>query len=118
MYFSPERVKYDKFSFPSDIWALGMCLYELLSGEKRFPFPIEIDAIINKQAASLPDYVPAFFSRVVLRMLEKKQEDRITSEEAMKELLTGNIIPMPVPPEPVPSDFVLNLPKTGNKMLD
>lgn len=47
MYFSPERMKYQKFSFPSDIWALGMSLYELLSGKGTYPFPIEVDCILN-----------------------------------------------------------------------
>ena len=116
MYFSPERLRYEKFSFPADIWALGMCLYELLSGKDHYPFPIEVDSIINKQADPLPDYVPAIFSDVVLSMLEKKPDQRITSIEAMKALISGDAIPKPVPPKP--SGFVLNLPKTGVKDLD
>jgi len=118
MYFSPERLRYEKFSFPSDIWAIGMCLYELLSGKGRYPFPIDPDSIINKQADPLPEYVPATFADVVLSMLEKKAEQRITSIEAMKTLLSENPIPKRAPPKPVPSDFDLNLPKTGVKDLD
>ena len=115
MYFSPERLRYEKFSFPADIWALGMSIYELLAGKDSYPFPIDVDSIMNKPAASLPAFVPGFFSDVVLKMLEKAPERRITSKEAMVALLTGKFDKVVIVDDGV---FVLNLPKTGIKKLD
>jgi len=79
MYFSPERYGNDKFSFPADIWALGMSIYELLAGKGCYPFP-DFDSIINKPPLPLPAFLPEFFSSVVLKMLEKAPERRITSK--------------------------------------
>jgi len=36
-YMAPERIRGDKYSFPSDIWSLGITLLELALG--RFPYP-------------------------------------------------------------------------------
>jgi len=115
IYFAPERLRYETFSYPADIWALGMCLYELLSGEDHFPFPIVVDSIINKQAEPLPDFVPAFFSKVVFCMLEKNPEIRITSIDAMKDLLTGNAIQKAVALEQIPNPTSIKLPLKRNR---
>jgi len=109
-YFSPERLRYDKFSFPADVWALGMSIYELLAGKKVYPFPMNEDSIINNPAKKLPAFVPEFFSSVVLKMLEKLPEQRITCKEATVALLVGKSDKVVILDEGI---FVLNLPKTG-----
>lgn len=38
-YLSPERLKYNDYDMPSDMWALGLTLYEMLAGKDNFPFP-------------------------------------------------------------------------------
>ena len=110
MYFSPERMRYNKFSFPADVWALGMSIYELLAGKEVYPFPIDFESIINKPAKKLPAFVPEFFSSVVLKMLEKVPEERITSKDAAVALLAGKFEKVVILDEGI---FVLNLPKTG-----
>lgn len=43
-YMSPEMISTDSYGFPHDVWSLGVCVYEMLTG--RLPFdgdsPVEI----------------------------------------------------------------------------
>lgn len=51
-YMSPERALGKDYSFSSDIWSLGMVVYEMASGEFPFPamtsFPILFDFLCNQ----------------------------------------------------------------------
>ena len=38
-YMSPERIQGTKYSFPSDVWSLGIILYELATG--NYPYPLK-----------------------------------------------------------------------------
>jgi serine/threonine protein kinase len=46
-YISPEMVEHRKASFSSDLWAFGVILYQLYSGELPFTGSTE-EAIFNK----------------------------------------------------------------------
>lgn len=49
-YMSPERLANQEYSFPSDIWSLGVVVFEMATGEHPFPItdhPIEIENLIN-----------------------------------------------------------------------
>ena len=43
-YMSPERLEGLEYSFPSDIWAVGMIVYEMVTGQN--PYPATDKAII------------------------------------------------------------------------
>ena len=43
-YMSPERIEGLAYSFSSDIWALGMIVYEMVVGQS--PYPLTDKAII------------------------------------------------------------------------
>lgn len=44
---SPERMSGEKYSFPGDIWALGIILIELATGEYPYPFSANYIEMLN-----------------------------------------------------------------------
>mmetsp|Transcript_55288 Transcript_55288/g.131860 ORF Transcript_55288/g.131860 Transcript_55288/m.131860 type:complete len:349 (-) Transcript_55288:104-1150(-) len=56
---SPERVKGEGYSFPADIWGLGLCVYELASGKYPYvsidSFPALFDNLLHQAEPRLPE---------------------------------------------------------------
>lgn len=50
-YMSPERLEGNIYSFPSDIWALGMIIYEMVMGQNPYP-PTDKPIILNEMMKS------------------------------------------------------------------
>jgi len=81
-YMSPEQVEGKEADERSDIYAVGVMLYEMLTG--RVPFEGETPlSIALKQKAELPDdprkinpQIPEDLSRLILRCMEKEKEKR------------------------------------------
>ena len=49
-YMSPERLANLDYSYPSDVWSLGIVVYEMATGEHPYSMsdrPIEIENMIN-----------------------------------------------------------------------
>jgi len=91
-YMSPEQIKDDTIGPSSDIFSLGVVLYEMLTGVKPFIAPTDaavIHAIIHKRPASprrLNKRVPRRLSRLVMKALRKKPRRRYGN---MDELVTA-----------------------------
>ncbi|MCJ7681449.1 MAG: serine/threonine protein kinase [Candidatus Aminicenantes bacterium] len=92
-YMSPEQVMGKKIDNRSDIFSLGVVLYEMLTG--RRPFDAEnittiIYKIINEEPPPLADIrkdVPAGFADILHKVLAKKVEDRYqTGKELVADL--------------------------------
>jgi len=92
-YMSPEQVEGKEADQRSDIYSLGIILFEMLTG--RAPFEGETPfSIANKHKTEPPPnprtlnpQIPAELSRVILRSLEKTKEKRYqTAEELIADL--------------------------------
>jgi tetratricopeptide (TPR) repeat protein/tRNA A-37 threonylcarbamoyl transferase component Bud32 len=78
-YMSPEQLEGKETTARSDIWSLGVMLYEMSSGKR--PFGGEnlyrlCTAIIQEPAPPLPEHVPAGLAAVIRRCLEKEPARR------------------------------------------
>ncbi|HEY4817682.1 MAG TPA: protein kinase, partial [Candidatus Acidoferrum sp.] len=78
-YMSPEQLQGGETGAQSDIWSLGVMLYEMASGAR--PFRGEnlyrlCTAIIQEPMPPLPAHIPAGVAAVIKRCLEKEQSRR------------------------------------------
>lgn len=84
-YMSPEQLEGKEATVPSDIWALGVVLYEMAAGLRPFggeSFYRLCRAIIQDPLPKLPQSVPPGLAAVIQRCLEKEPTRRyhLTSE--------------------------------------
>ena len=81
-YMSPEQARGDEVDYRTDIWSLGVMLYEMISGQLPFKGDYEqvvLYAITNEnplELSGLRSGVPLELERIVTRMLLKNREDR------------------------------------------
>jgi serine/threonine protein kinase/tetratricopeptide (TPR) repeat protein len=78
-YLSPEQLEGGDASARSDIWALGIVMYEMAAGVK--PFTGDnlyrlCTGIINERIPALPETVPLGLAAVIRRCLEKEPSRR------------------------------------------
>jgi serine/threonine-protein kinase len=81
-YMSPEQARAEKVDARTDIWSLGVVLYEMVGGCAPFErsTPSEVIALIlEREPAPLARYardVPAELERIVFKALTKDKEER------------------------------------------
>jgi TolB-like protein len=78
-YMSPEQLRGQDADTRSDIWALGVTLYEMASGSRPFQGQSGFElssAILDRAHLPLPPEVPAELGAVISRCLEKEPEKR------------------------------------------
>ena len=81
-YMAPEVISSKGHSFPVDIWALGIILYELVCGYMPFDSkkndPLEIYSNILNSTVAFPEYIKDNdVIEIISKMLSKNPEDRM-----------------------------------------
>jgi TolB-like protein/Flp pilus assembly protein TadD len=89
-YMSPEQARREPVDARSDLWSLGVVMYELLTGSRPFEGPTQalvFEALLNKPPLPPSERnarVPPELERIVGRLLEK---DRTTRYQSAADLL-------------------------------
>jgi len=100
LYMAPEQLRAERVDIRADVWALGITLYELLSGITPFEAPVPamvMAAIFGRPPMSLCDErpdVPAELEQIIFRCLAKDPAERFASVAALAEALEPYAVPL------------------------
>lgn len=91
-YLAPEIWAHNDRCFQADLWAVGVLLYEILSGVRPFRGANrdQLEKAIREHPPDpLPRFVPQSLQRIVDKTLQKKKEHRYQSAADMLEALSS-----------------------------
>jgi len=85
-YTAPEMINNQPYALPSDIWSLGICLYECLATHLPFKGESDVDlvkSITSEDPPPLPDHYSQDVRGLVRWMLQKTPERRPTISQLL-----------------------------------
>lgn len=108
-YMSPEQVRGNTVDARSDLYSLGVTLYETLTGRKPFQADTSY-SVLNAQLNDPPEppisvnpAIPPVLNDIVLCAMAKLPEDRFQTAEEFRRALKASREPVTAPiPQPVP----------------
>jgi len=85
-YAAPEQVSGAPISIATDVWALGVLLYQLLAGQRPFAGTRhEVEHAILTQEPARPKALPTDLATIVLKALKKAPAERYATVNALAE---------------------------------
>jgi hypothetical protein len=94
---SPEQIDGSLLDPRSDLFSLGCVFYAMVTGQSPFyaVHPLEVARRVREHVPpplhELDPTVPAFFSSIVSRLLEKRPQDRYASADEVGKILTARL---------------------------
>ena len=92
-YMAPEQVRGDRVDPRTDLYSLGVMLFELATGQPPFPGS-DVSELLRKQLSDEPPHakdldpgLPASFSFLLDRLLQKRMDDRPSGAAEVVEVL-------------------------------
>jgi serine/threonine-protein kinase len=97
-YAAPEQLRHEPLDERADLFALGLTLFEALTGERMFhPPETALTHAVRAPSSVRPD-TPPVLEAILLGLLELDRDRRIPSAAAVREMLrglTGELAPTP-----------------------
>jgi serine/threonine-protein kinase len=92
-YLSPEQARGETLTASSDLYSLGVVMFEMLTGRPPFAGPTAVSIAMQHASANPPPLrqfnpnVPSALEQLVIRTLQKEPEDRFSSAAEMQQAL-------------------------------
>ena len=105
-YMSPEQIRGEPLGSSTDLWSLGVVLYEMLAGARPFRGPHRrnvIHAIFHEEAIPIAQHCPGIdpaLARIVEKLLEKDPAMRYKAASDVASELENVLHPGPFAPRP------------------
>ncbi|HEY0710839.1 MAG TPA: protein kinase [Polyangia bacterium] len=107
-YLSPEQVKHESVDVRTDIFSLGVVLWECLTGKRLFHDRSDYHTMNNVLTRTVPPPssqqigVPEELDAIVLKMLERDRDKRTSSAKQVVEELDQFLVAHPLRPRMLP----------------